>query len=93
MPASTLSYITGSQVRIIAVSGAVHPRVEIEGDREEQWPKAFNRIELTFHCTWEGDIDKKLVDEAIDLACNRYCPIHATLSHGVKIEHKRKDTH
>ena len=67
--------------------------VEIEGDREEQWPKAFNRIELTFHCTWEGDIDKKLVDEAIDLACNRYCPIHATLSHGVKIEHKRKDTH
>ena len=67
--------------------------VEIEGDREEQWPKAFNRIELTFHCTWEGDIDKKLVDEAIDLACNRYCPIHATLSLGVKIEHKRKDTH
>jgi len=65
--------------------------VEIEGDREEQWPKAFNRIELTFHCTWEGDIDKKLVDEAIDLACNRYCPIHATLSHGVKIEHRRKD--
>jgi len=25
------------------------------------------------------------------MACNRYCPIHATLSHGTKIEHKRKD--
>jgi uncharacterized OsmC-like protein len=33
-----------------------------------------------------------MVDEAIDLACNRYCPIHATLSHGVTIEHKRKNT-
>jgi len=65
--------------------------VEVEGDREEKWPKAFKKIQLTFHCTWGGDIDKKLVDEAIDLACNRYCPIHATLSHGVKIEHRRKD--
>src|SRR6266536_4885593 len=37
--------------------------VEVEGEREEAWPKA----------------------------CNRYCPIHATLSHGVKIDHKRKD--
>jgi uncharacterized OsmC-like protein len=36
-------------------------------------------------------MDKKVVDEAIDLACNRYCPIHATLSHGTKIEHRRKD--
>ena len=67
--------------------------VEVEGDREEEWPKAFKRIELTFHCTWDGDIDKKLVEQAIDLACNRYCPIHATLSHGVKIEHHRKDLH
>ncbi len=31
------------------------------------------------------------VDQAIDLACNRYCPIHATLTHGTKIEHRRRD--
>ena len=65
--------------------------VEVVGEREEEWPKAFKSIEITFHCEWGGDIDKKLVDQAIDLACNRYCPIHATLSRGVEIEHRRKD--
>jgi putative redox protein len=66
--------------------------VEVEGDRDEQWPKAFNKIRITFHCGWDGDIDKKAVEQAIDWACNRYCPIHATLSRGVEIEHHRKDT-
>ena len=65
--------------------------VEVEGDRDEEWPKAFNRIRITFHCGWDGKIDKDMVDRAIDLACNRYCPIHATLSRGVQIEHHRKD--
>ena len=65
--------------------------VEVEGDRQAEWPKAFTKIEITFHCTWDGDIDKKMVEQAIDLACNRYCPIHATLSQGVEIEHRRKD--
>jgi putative redox protein len=65
--------------------------VEVEGEQDKDWPRAFNKIEITFVTTWDGDHDKKLVDEAIDMACNRYCPIHATLSHGVKIEHKRKD--
>ena len=67
--------------------------VEVEGERDEEWPKAFKSIELTFHCGWEGAIDKKLVEQAIDWACNRYCPIHATLSRGVKIEHRRQDKH
>jgi putative redox protein len=65
--------------------------VEVEGDREPEWPKAFTRIRITFRCEWDGKVDKDLVDKAIDLACNRYCPIHATLSQGVKIEHHRKD--
>ena len=67
--------------------------VEVEGDREEGWPKAFKSIRITFHCTWDGDTDKKLIDQALDLACNRYCPIHATLSRGVRISHSRKDHH
>lgn len=67
--------------------------VEVDGDRDEEWPKAFSKIRITFHCVWDGDIDKKLVDQAIDWACNRYCPIHATLSRGVQIEHRRKDAH
>ena len=63
--------------------------VEVEGDRDTEWPKAFKKIQITFHCKWDGDIDKKMVDQAVDLACNRYCPIHATLSRGVNIEHRR----
>ena len=31
------------------------------------------------------------VDNALDMACNRYCPIHATLSQGVEIKHHRKN--
>ena len=65
--------------------------VEVEGDREEEWPKAFTKIRITFHTAWDGKTDKDMVDKAIDLACNRYCPIHATLSRGVKIEHQRRD--
>ena len=63
----------------------------IRGSHKE-WPRRFTKIDITFVTGWSGDIDKKMVDEAIDLACNRYCPIHATLSHGVAIEHKRKNT-
>src|SRR5579864_6948153 len=44
--------------------------VEVEGDRDDEWPKAFKAIRITFHCTWDGDIDKKLVEQAIDWACN-----------------------
>ena len=65
--------------------------VEVEGDQDKDWPRAFNKIEITFVTTWDGKYDKAMVDQAIDMACNRYCPIHATLTHGTKIEHKRKD--
>jgi len=66
--------------------------VHVEGEQEKEWPRRFTKIDITFVTGWSGDFDKKMVDEAIDLACNRYCPIHATLSHGVTIEHKRKNT-
>src|SRR5262245_42425027 len=32
--------------------------VAVEGERFEEWPKAFKHIQLTFHCTWDGDTDK-----------------------------------
>src|SRR5205085_1865 len=51
--------------------------VEVEGEREEEWPKAFTKIRITFRCAWDGKTDKEMVERAIDLACNRYCPIHA----------------
>jgi putative redox protein len=67
--------------------------VEVEGEQNDDWPRAFKKIEITFVTRWDGKYDKESVERAIDLACNRYCPIHATLSQSTKIEHKRKDTH
>jgi putative redox protein len=64
--------------------------VEVVGEQDEEWPKAFHKIDITFHCTWDGKHDKELVNQAVDMACNRYCPIHATLSHGTKVEHHVK---
>ncbi|MDQ2922782.1 MAG: OsmC family protein [Candidatus Dormibacteraeota bacterium] len=65
--------------------------VEVEGEQDKEWPRAFNKIDVTFHIAWDGKHDTKLVEQALDMACNRYCPIHATLSAGTKIEHHRKD--
>lgn len=66
--------------------------VEVVGEQDEAWPKAFKKIDVTFHIGWDGKHDSKLVDQALDMACNRYCPIHATLSKGTKIEHHQKHT-
>ncbi len=65
--------------------------VVVEGEQDEEWPRAFNKIDVTFHCGWDGKYDKELVERALDWACNRYCPIHATLSRVTKLEHHRKD--
>src|ERR1700694_2179111 len=66
--------------------------VVVEGEQDEEWPRAFNKIDITFQIAWSGEYANKLVDEALDMACNRYCPIHATLARGTKIEHHRKDS-
>jgi putative redox protein len=67
--------------------------VVVEGEQEKEWPRAFTKIEVTFVIGWDGKHDNTQVDQAIDMACNRYCPIHATLSKGTKIQHHRQDTH
>ena len=67
--------------------------VRVEGEQETDWPRAFKKIEITFVLGWEGKHDNEQVDSALDMACNRYCPIHATLSRGTRIEHVRKDSH
>jgi putative redox protein len=65
--------------------------VEVEGEQDKDWPRRFTKIDITFVIGWDGKHDNAVVDQAIDLACNRYCPIHATLSQGVQIGHKRRD--
>ena len=67
--------------------------VEVQGEQEDDWPHAFTSIEITFAIGWEkgAKVDDELVKTALDKACNQYCPVDATLTHGTKIEHKRKD--
>jgi putative redox protein len=66
-------------------------QVEVDGDQESDWPRAFTRIRINFVIGWEGEYDAELVEKAIDMACNRYCPVDATLTEGANIEIKRSD--
>ena len=67
--------------------------VETQGQQEDEWPHRFTSIQVDFVIGWEDGFkpDAALVSKALDLACNRYCPIHGTLSKGTKIEHHRTD--
>jgi putative redox protein len=65
--------------------------VEVEGDQQPEWPHAFTEIRINFVIGWEGKHDKQLVETALDMACNKYCPVDATLTHGTRIKHSRKD--
>ena len=63
--------------------------VEVEGDQEKEWPHAFTEIRIDFKVGWDGKHDKQLVENALDMAVNKYCPVDATLSKGTKIEYKQ----
>lgn len=65
--------------------------VEVEGDQEPEWPHAFTAIRITFAIHWTGDADAEAVAKALEMACNRYCPVDATLTRGTQISHSRRD--
>lgn len=67
--------------------------VEVEGEQESEWPHRFTSIEITFRIGWEPGFgpDAQQVEQALDLACNKYCPVDATLTHGTRITHRRLD--
>jgi putative redox protein len=64
--------------------------VQVEGDQAGVWPKAFTAIRITFAIGWEAGFepDQEKVDKALDDSCERYCPVHATLSPAVSISHR-----
>jgi putative redox protein len=64
--------------------------VEVEGDQQGEWPHAFTDIRITFDIRWSGAYDEKLVTEALDMACNKYCPVDATITHGGRISHTHR---
>jgi putative redox protein len=65
--------------------------IRVEGDQEPEWPMRFTAIRIEFVLGWSGPTDDALVEKALDLSCNRYCPVHATLAQGVPIMHHRTD--
>ena len=65
--------------------------VEVEGDQAKDWPHAFTEIRINFKIGWDGKHDKELVENALEMAVNKYCPVDATLSHGTKIKFQRSD--
>ncbi len=66
--------------------------IEVAGEQQQEWPRPFTKIDLTFVLGWDGKRDKESVERALDLACNRYCPIHATLARGgVDIRRHHRD--
>lgn len=67
--------------------------VQVEGDQAEAWPKAFTAIRITFLIGWEAGFepDPDRVRRALDDSCERYCPVHATLSAGVPITHRYRN--
>ena len=66
--------------------------VEVEGDQESEWPHAFTAIRIVFAIRWEDGFspDQELVEKSLDLACNRYCPVDATLTRGTSISHAQR---
>lgn len=65
--------------------------IRVEGDQEKDWPQKFTDIRIEFVLGWSGPTDDALVEKALDQACHRYCPVHATLDAGVPISHRRTD--
>ncbi|MBJ7603000.1 MAG: OsmC family protein [Candidatus Dormibacteraeota bacterium] len=61
----------------------------MEGDQEADWPRAFSSIRINFQIGWEDGFtpDETKVEKALDMACNRYCPVDATLTNGTRIRH------
>ncbi len=63
--------------------------VNFEAERAETHPKVFSKIDVEYLI--EGnDIDRKMVDRAIELSATRYCPVQAMLETAVPIHHSYK---
>jgi putative redox protein len=53
-------------------------RIEVHGDRREEHPKSFRRIEVK-HIIHGKGVSKESVERAISLSVEKYCSVAATL--------------
>jgi putative redox protein len=60
--------------------------VNVEGQRREELPPVFTKIDMTF--TLNGDIDPAKAERAAELAVKKYCSVHDMLvAGGVEINY------
>ena len=54
--------------------------VDVEAEEAEEHPKVFTKIHTTYHFIGP-DLDSALIERAIKLSEEKYCRVHAMLSH------------
>lgn len=59
-------------------------RVEVRGERREEYPRAFTRIEVR-HIVRGRGVSEAAVAAAVELSETKYCSVAATLRPGVEI--------
>ncbi len=59
-------------------------KVKVRGNRAEDFPKIYKEIEVTY-LIWGEGIDRKSVEQAIQLSEEKYCSVGAMLSSAAKI--------
>jgi putative redox protein len=59
-------------------------RVEVRGDRRDEHPRAFTRMEVR-HIVRGHNVSERAVASAIELSETKYCSVAATLRPGVEI--------
>ncbi len=60
--------------------------IELDAEREEQYPRAFTRITVKFTVLGEG-VKEADVKWAVETARDRFCPVGAMLSKAAQIEY------
>jgi putative redox protein len=58
--------------------------LELDGDRRDEHPKAFTRIEVVHRLRGRG-LPREAVEEAVRLSDDKYCSVHATLAPAVAL--------
>jgi putative redox protein len=62
-------------------------RVLIRGERREEHPKSFTKIELVHHFTGH-DLSHEAIAHAIHLSHTRYCSVQASLNPAIEVTHR-----
>jgi putative redox protein len=58
--------------------------VHVEGERREDHPRSFTRIEIVHRLTGHG-LSAAAIEEAVRLSDTKYCSVHASLDPGIEL--------